>query len=254
MTKQFSEPADSQWVAISPFFDTKRKRKLCLRAVCNAILYLVRTGCQWRNLPGCLPHWRAVNYYFEKWKKDGTFEQVNHALNAGDRQREGREPCPSLLCIDSQSVRLAPLIFEERGTDAFKKINGRKRHLLVDTGGRLWAARVGPANAHDGQQGCVLLAQRAWWTHRLEKILGDGSYLGRFAEYAQGIGVVFERASRPESATGFVPVAFRWVVERTISWTDFFRRLVKDYEYTVESSVAWLVLANITIMLQRMSD
>ncbi len=237
---------------MSSFFNLKRKRKLCLRAVSNAILHILRTGCQWRNLPGCFPHWRAVNYYFEQWKKDGTFEAVNHALNAGDRVREGREPSPSLLCVDTQSIKLSPFIFEHRGTDAHKKINGRKRHLLVDTGGRLWAARVGPANTHDGREGCALIARRAWWMHRLEKILGDGSYTGGFARQAGEIGVVFERASRPESATGFVPVALRWVVERSIAWTNFFRRLVKDYEYTVESSVAWLVLANITIMIQRL--
>ncbi len=125
MTEQFTEPADSQWAAISLFLNMNRKRKLCLRTVCNAILYILRTGCQWRNLPACFPKWRAVNYYFEKWKKEGTFEAISHKLNADDRASEGREPCPSLLCIDSQSVRLAPLIFEQRGTDAFKKINGR---------------------------------------------------------------------------------------------------------------------------------
>ena len=251
MTKQFTELTDSQWEAISPFFDLKRKRKLCLRSVLNGILYILRTGCQWRNLPLCFPHWRAVNHYFEKWKKDSTFEAINQKLNADDRTREGREPCPSLLCVDSQSVRLQPPVFEDRGTDAHKRVNGRKRHLAVDTGGRLWAARVGPANAHDGTEGCALLAERAWWMHRLERILGDGPYLGQFAEQVQGLGAVFEHASRPESAEGFVPVAHRWVVERSISWTNFFRRLVKDYEYTVESSVAWLVLANVTIMLQR---
>jgi len=103
-----------------------------------------------------------VNYYFEKWKKDGTFDVVNQKLNADHRVREGREPCPSLLCVDSQSVKLSALIFENRGRDAHKKINGRKRHLAVDTGGRLWAARVGPANAHDGLEGCALLAEWAW--------------------------------------------------------------------------------------------
>ncbi len=253
MTKQFTELTDSQWAAISLFLNMNRKRKLCLRTVCNAILHILRTGCQWRNLPACFPHWRAVNYYFEKWKKDDTFDLISHRLNADDRVSEGREACPWLLCIDSQSVKLPPLVFEQRGTDAHKKVNGRKRHLLVDSGGRIWNVRVGPANAHDGTEGCALLAGRAWWMHRLARILGDGPYLGRSAERAGEIGVVFERASRPESAEGFVPVAFRWVVERTISWTNFFRRLVKDYEYTVESSVAWLVLANITIMLQRMS-
>jgi transposase len=135
MTKQFKELTDSQWEAISPFLNLNRKRKLNLRFVLNAIFYLLRTSCipsgsyQWRNLPSCFPSWRAVNYYFEKWKKDGTFEKMNTALNSRDRLREEREAYPSLICIDSQSVKLSPMIFENRGLDAYKKVNGRKRHL-----------------------------------------------------------------------------------------------------------------------------
>ncbi|MEZ4772574.1 MAG: transposase [Bacteroidia bacterium] len=110
MTTQYSELTDAQWESISEFFDWKRKRTMPIRCVVNAILYLVRAGCQWRNLPPHFPKWSAVYYYFDKWNKDGTMDQVNLALNQQDRVREGRAELPSLVCIDSQSVKLAPMI------------------------------------------------------------------------------------------------------------------------------------------------
>jgi transposase len=254
MTTKFKELTDSQWAAISPFFNVGRKRKLCLRRVLNGILYLLRTGGQWRNLPQEFPNWRAVNYYFERWKKDGTFERMNAALKRLDRLRASKPGFPSLVCVDSQSVKLSPMIFEERGTDPNKKVNGRKRQLLVDTGGRLWRARVCAANHHDGPAACPLLEGAELLGNCLHTVLGDGAYKGVFARKAAEKGMRFERASRPESAKGFVPVAKRWVVERTIAWTNFFRRIVKDYEYSVDSSVAWLLLANTAIMIQRIQD
>ena len=251
MTKQFTKLTDYQWAAISPFLPLKRKRKLDLCDVMNAILWLLRTGCQWRNLPAEFPHWQAVYYYFDRWKTDGTLERINRELNQLDRKREKREAYPSVFCIDSQSVKLAPMICEYRGLDAHKKVNGRKREFLVDTGGRLWAAHVHAANEADGPAALPLVSDILWYGDRVEKVFGDQAYGGVFAKELAKWGIDFERASRPESAKGFVPVAKRWVVERSIAWTNFFLRIVKDYEYTLSSSVGWLLLANIQIMLQR---
>lgn len=217
----------------------------------NALLFIVRTGCQWRNLPSNWPNWQAVYYYFDKWKTNGLLEQINLALNKSDRKVQGREEWPSVLCIDSQSVRLSPMIYESRGIDANKKVNGRKRQLLVDSDGRIWAAHAHAANLGDGPAGLFLTADILCLDERLKKIYGDQAYNGVFAKKMKEFGIGFERASRPESTRGFVPVAKRWVVERTIAWTNYFRRLVKDYEYTTSSSVAWLYLANTQLMLQR---
>lgn len=252
MTKQWEPLTDSQWAAISPFFNLKRKRTHDLRQIVDIILWLLRTGCQWRNLPKDWPNWQAVYYYFDQWKHDGTFEQLNAALNQADRKSEGREAYPSVLCIDSQSVKLAPMIFEHRGCDANKRVNGRKRTLIVDTQGRLWVAAVHPANQADGPAAVPLVGSVLWRAgERLEKVYGDQAYNGVFAQALGDWDINFEKASRPESARGFVPVAKRWVVERSIAWTNFFRRIVKDYEYTLTSAVNWLYLANIQIMLQR---
>ena len=146
---------------------------------------------------------------------------------------------------------------EDRGLDVHKKVNGRKRQLVVDTQGRLWVVGVHAANEADGPAAVKLISTILWRCgERLEKVLGDQAYNGVFAKELDRWSIDFEKASRPESAQGFVPVAkpvrrCGWVVERTIGWTNFFRRVVKDYEYTASSSVSWLYLANIQIMLQR---
>lgn len=252
MTKQWKPLTDYQWAAISPFFNLRRKRKHDLRKILDCILWLLRTGSQWRNIhPDWLP-WQAVYYYFDQWKKTNFFEQINAALNQLDRQQQGRQPLPSALCIDTQSVKLAPMIGEFRGRDAHKLINGRKRTFVVDTQGRLWVADVDAANQADGPLAVPLVSSILWRCgERLEKVFGDQAYNGVFAAELADWSIDFEKASRPESAQGFVPVAKRWVVERSIAWTNFFRRIVKDYEYTVSSSVSWLYLANIQLMLQR---
>ena len=251
MTKQWSALTDSQWDAISPFLNIKRKRKHNLRQMMNIILWLLRTGCQWRNLPPEWPNWQAVYYYFDKWKKDSTLEKINLHLNKEDRKHANREAEPSVLCIDSQSIKLAPLACEYRGLDAYKRVNGRKRQFVVDTQGRLWLALVHRADEADGGAASSLVTEIALLSERLEKVYGDQAYNGVFAQALEQWSITFEKASRPESARGFVPVAKRWVVERSIAWTNFFRRIVKDYEYTLSSSVAWLYLANIQLMLQR---
>lgn len=198
-----------------------------------------------------------ARYYFDQWKGNGRFEQINIGLNQLDRQREGRDPNPSVLCIDSQSVKLAPFICEFRGIDGNKRVNGRKRQFVVDTQGRLWAADVHAANEGEGPSGVAVIDTILWGTgERLETIYGDQAYNGVFKAALAEWGIDFEKASRSESAKGFVPVAKRWVVEPvrrcgSIGWTNFFRRLVKDYEYTLSSSISWLYLANIQIMLQR---
>lgn len=217
----------------------------------NAILYLVRVGCQWRNLPKQFPAWSAVNYYFEQWKKDETFAKINECLNSLDRERQGKEATPSLLCIDSQSIKLSPSICEDRGFDGNKKINGRKRQYVVDTDGRLWGCIVHAADVYDGQGALPLVEQLARFGPRVKKILVDNHYKGDFADKVIAAGLDFEVASRPPTEKGFIPIAKRWVVERSISWSNYFRRLIKDHEYTILSSATWMIIANLSVMLAR---
>ena len=253
MQTQFSELTDSQWQVIQELLPVQNTRIHSLRTITNAILWLVRSGSQWRNLESKYPKWQSVYYHFYRWSRNGTLENINRALNSKVRLQGGRAALPSLMCVDSQSVKLAPFIGQHRGIDANKKVNGRKRQAAVDTLGLLWAVDVHAAHQADSRAGC-----RLWWKlmpacQRLEKVLIDGSYQGVFTQLAHSLGIATEIAARPETAQGFVPIKQRWVVERTFAWSNFFRRIVKDYEYTKESSEAMLLLANITITLNRLA-
>ena len=210
-------------------------------------------GCQWRNLPKkSYPKWQSVYYYFYRWTLDGTIELINFLLNSHIRKQSGREATPSLGCVDSQSVKLAPMIFEDKGIDGNKKINARKRQVLVDTFGFVWASSVHAANLSDTIMGCDLFEKIKGKLLRLEKILVDAGYKGTFVEQAKNsLEVTVEVTSRPPTEKGFVPVAKRWVSERTFGWFNFFRRLSKDYEHSTKCAESMILLANCAIVINR---
>jgi transposase len=180
----------------------KKKEEYDLRSIMDALLYIVRTGCQWRNLPECFPKWQSVYWYFSRWKKQNIPSEINCLLNQVDRKREDKDENPSSFCIDSQSVKLSPMIFENRGTDANKTVNERKRQLLVDTGGRIWFAHVHATNQHDGPAALNLSADILCQNERLQKIYGDQAYNGVFARKMKAFRIRFERhlvQSRPKA-------------------------------------------------------
>lgn len=252
MQAKFDRLTDSQWEFIKEFLNWQRKRQLDLRDVFDAILYITRTGVQWRNLPQIeYPDWQAVYYYFDKWKKDKTIELINLKLIELERAQKGRKLSPSLLLVDSQSVKLAPMIKESRGIDGHKKVNGRKRHILVDVRGRIYGTHVHAANLHDSPEGVNLLAFDPDYYLRLEKIMADKTYRGTFAQAVEELDIKFEVPDRPKDAKGFAVEAKRWVVERSFAWLNFFRRVVIDYEKTTESACLFLVLANISMSIRR---
>lgn len=255
MTSQFKELSDSQWDEIKIFFDNGRKRKHCLRLIMSGIFWLLRTGAQWRELESRYPKWQIVYYYFVKWNRDGSLTKMNDWLNRQERLQSEREETPSLMAADSQSNKLAPFLDKDRGVDGNKKVNGRKRQILVDTLGLVCAAVVHAANVSDTVGGCALVEQVKGRYPRLKKILIDHAYQGTFAELAERVlGVEVEVAAKPESTKGFVPVKKRWVVERTFGWCNFLRRLVKDYEGNPENSAAWLFWANSFFILRRLPN
>src|SRR5919108_435976 len=154
-----SDLTDEQWALVEPLipvYPGGRPRKTSMRDVLDAILYLLRTGCQWRYLPKDFPPRSTVWGYFDQWRHNGTLDRIHDALRERLREAEGREPTPSAGSLDSQSVK-APGPGEAKGTDGGKKVKGRKRHIAVDTLGLLLAVVVTAANVSDGRGACQLL-------------------------------------------------------------------------------------------------
>jgi len=251
MTSKFARLTDDQWEVIKEFLPVQRKRRHNLRIIFNAILWITRTGAQWRNLDTSFPPWRAVYYYFDRWTKEGRIAQINLHLNRLERSKLKRSPSPSLGLVDSQSVKLSPMIFEYRRTDGNKNINGRKRQILTDVLGRIWQAWVHPANEQDSPAGIQLLNNCKEQMKLLEKIIGDKAYRGSFAKAVEQQGLLFEVPQRAENVKGFVIETKRWVVERTFAWLNFFRRVVVDYEHTPRNSVSFIYMANISMVLAK---
>ena len=257
MQTQFNELTDAQWIFIEPYFNTTRTRKHDLRIMFNAIQWLVRTGSQWRNMDSRYPYWEIVYYYFSKWTKSGIIENINFELVKLARLEAEKTTEISANTIDSQSVKIAPFIPDDKGIDGNKKINGRKRHIITDTLGLIVAVMVTAANKHDGTVGCALFNHVfSQVKNRLKNtkcIFADHPYGGEFKKLVEQKGIKLEIAAKPESAKGFVPVKIRWVVERTFGWMNFFRRLAKDYERKVQNSESMIYLAQIQIILNRLT-
>ena len=249
-----SDLTDAEWRVIEPLLPpahwTGRPRAWPLREIVNAIFYVMRGGIAWRLLPSDFPPWSTVYRWFAAWRDSCLFERINHALVMADRERVGRQASPSAAIIDSQSVKTTEA-GGPRGYDAGKKINGRKRHALVDTDGRALIIEPHPASIQDRDGGGPLLAASRHIFPFIERAFADAGYDHERVTAATAIIVEIVR-KLPDQA-GFAVLPRRWVVERFFAWIGRNRRLAKDFEATIASARAFLYAASIMLLVRRIA-
>ena len=250
---------DRQWQLTMSFFPPRqvpngrgRPREVSIREILDAVLFVVRTGCQWRMLPHDFPKWKTVYHYFRLWRIRGTWEELHDHLRNGVRENAGRETSPSAGIIDSQSVKTTET-GGPRGYDAGKKVNGRKRHIIVDTMGLLLAVVVHAAAIQDRDGAKLVMMRIAGRYPRLKLIWADGGYAGRLIAWARAFGDwVLEIVKRPVDQKGFAVLPRRWIVERTFAWLGRCRRLSKDYERRTDTSETMAIIGMTHLMLRRL--
>lgn len=265
---------DAEWELVQDLFERHGGRGKPItherRDILNACLYIVRTGCAWRLLPGNFPPWRAVYSAFRSWARADLFEAMHDRLRQQWRERIGKAPEPTAAIIDSQSTR-STAQGGNTGFDAGKKIKGRKRHLVVDTVGLLLAVTITSASVQDRDGAAPVVAQACAKVPGLKKLYTDAAYGGQCAlaiEKTHGISVQVVRhpGNRvtgtlltaqqlwPDAAPkGFVVQAKRWVVERTHAWNERTRRLMAHHDRSNWAPLAWVWLAEARMLATRLA-
>ena len=252
-----SDVTDEQWALIKdqiPIHPGGRPRTTNVRDVLDAILYILRTGCQWRYLPVDFPPKSTVWRYFDEWRSNGTLEKIHDSLRKKVRTMEKPYQPRTTASVDSQSVDTTSG-GEARGRDNAKNVDGRKRHIVVDSQGMLLAVVVTAADVDDAQGAKLAFAKLPGQPiSQVRRMFGDSKYhnfslyewVGKKADYQMEI------VRRPEGVKGWVKLPIRWTVERTFAWLGRCRRLSKDREKSVVSSESFIKLAMIQLMLNRL--
>jgi putative transposase len=222
----------------------------------DAIRYLDRTGCQWDALPADVPHPKLIYHYFKTWTTDGTLNHMHNSLREQVREQiEGRDRQPTAALVDSRSIRGADTVARAtRGYDAGKHVNGRKRHIAVDTCGLLLAILITGGHVQDRDAAKPLL----WALHAcfpgIRLVWADGGYAGKLVDWATThLTLTIQIVTKLAGQTGFVVLHRRWAVERTFSWINRCRRTVRDYERLPQHHAAMVQWSMIIIMTRRLA-
>jgi putative transposase len=276
MTRQTyaTDVTESEWSDLEPHLPAPksggRPRRHAVREILKAIFYAPRSGCAWRLLPHDLPPWETVYHYFRLWRVQGRWPAWHKALHTAVRGQAGRDPSPSAAIIDRQSVNTT-MVGGPRGYDGGKTVNGRKRHLLVDTQGLVIRAVVHPADRADRDGATRLLAPLQAQVPRLQPIRADSAYSGKVREWIESTlectlelvkhwwtglrwGWVGPGQEPPTIPSGCHVWPRRWVVERTCAWLVTYRRLSKDDEELPETSEALMYIALSRLMVKRLAS
>lgn len=258
-----SDTTDAQWAVIDPLLPDPawlagqggRPETHCRRVIVDAIFYVVDNGIKWRALPGDFPPWSTVYNYFAAWEAAGITQRVLDDLRDRVRLAEGRTAEPTAAIIDSQSVKAAETVARSsRGYDAGKKINGRKRHIAVDTLGLLLCVLVTAASTQDRDGARPLLTLLAASCERVRLVWADGGYAGKLLDWAvTTVKIAVTIVKRTDDVRGFQVLPRRWVVERTLGWITGHRRCVRDYERLPQHHEAMVRWSMIRITSRRLT-
>jgi transposase len=252
-----SDVTDDEWAFVAPdltLMDQEApQRRSPWREVFNALRWLVRTGSQWRSLPHDLPPWPAVSQQTQRWLAAACFEAMADDLRALLREAAGRDPQPTAVIVDGQTLQATPESGHRAGFDGHNKRKGSTRHAAVDTLGHRLAARVTPANGQERAQVAALAEEVQRVTgNTVEVAFVDQGDTGEDpAEAAAEHGIDLVVVSLPEATPGVVLLPRRWVVERSFAWATRFRRLAKDDERLSETVAGLHVVAFACLMLHR---
>jgi transposase len=261
-----SDVSDARWALIEPTLTAWRKARLDrrptgkpaptdLRDIFNAILYVNRTGIAWKYLPHDFPPHGTVYSYYAAWRDEGVFAQLGYELTALARVKEGRTPQPTAAVIDTQSIKTSTNVpLTSQGTDAGKKIVGRKRGLTTDALGLILCVIVTAAGLSDNAIGIRLLDQTKNSYPKISKAWVDTGFKNATVEHGAAIGIDVEVIPRNTQIRGFHVVKRRWVVERSLGWLMLHRRLARDYETLESSSEAMIHIASIDNLTKRITD
>ncbi|WP_406724465.1 IS5 family transposase [Streptomyces sp. GD-15H] len=232
-----------------------RPEGYCHRVMIDGVLYLVNNGIKWTEMPVDFPPWKAVYRFFRRWAACGFLDAQHDALRELARKAAGKKARPTAAIVDSQSVKASwHVAAESRGYDGGKKINGRKRHLVVDTLGLLLVVCVTTAGLQDRDVAVPLLTRLRRGFIEVTKVWADGGYTGSLVAWARTkLGLDVDIVRRPDEAKGFVLLKRRWIVERTLAWLVNSRRLARDYEYLPAVHEAMVKWAMIRIMVRRVA-
>jgi transposase len=255
---------DRQWRLLAPLLPAPayrssyggRPEKHCRRRILDAVFYLVRGGLAWRQLPVEFPPWPTVYYWFARWRDDGTWRRIHDAVRDQTRAAAGRKPTPTAAIVDSQSVRGAATVSRSgRGFDAAKKVNGRKRHLAVDTLGLLLVVLVTAASVQDRDAGYQVLSLLRQRFSTIVLVWADAAYAGRLVIWAtRTLHLTVQIIKRATGIVGFAVQPHRWIVERTLGWLFTYRRLVHDWERLPGTHEAMVYIAMIMLMSKRLAN
>ena len=258
-----SDLTDAEWARIRAMFPVPgwlggrggQPEGYCHRQMIDAIRYLVAGGITWRAMPSDFPAWKRVYAFFCRWRDQGLLAEFHDRLRGAVRQRAGRDPQPSAGIIDAQSVKGAATVSAAtRGYDGGKKINGRKRHIVVDTLGLLLVVMVTAASVTDRDAARDLLGWVRARYFRLVKVWADGGYTGPLVDLAAKTWrIALTVVKRTDDIAGFVVLPKRWLVERTFAWLMRSRRLARDYERRTDTAEAMILWSMTMVMSRRLA-